>query len=85
MDAPCQTIRGRIDELADELVQELTAAGLSEDAMPLLRRVLELQLEGERFRSLVEAKLDQPAQETLDRLVLSFDGKSRGVTLACKN
>lgn len=85
MSVPFQTIRGRIDELTDELVEELTGAGLWEEATPLLRRVIELQLEGERFRPLVEAKLDQPVQETLDRLVLSFDGRARGITLACKN
>jgi hypothetical protein len=78
-------MQGRIGELAEELVEQLVAAGLSEQGRLSALRLLQSQLAHDRLRPLVEAKLDQPAQETLDRLVLSYDPNLRWVTLACKN
>jgi len=85
MNATYETVRGRIGELAEELVEQLVAAGLSEDGRFLAQRMLESQLGHERLRALIEAKLDEPAQRTLDRLVLSYDPNLRFVTLTCKN
>jgi len=85
MSAPHETVRGRIGELAEELVSQLVTAGLSEQGAEYAQRVLESQLAAERLRPLIEAKLDEPAQKTLDRLVLAYDPDSRWVTLACKN
>jgi len=85
MSTPYESVRGRIGELAEELVEQLVAAGLSEQGRFSAQRILESQLADERLRPLIEAKLDDPPQETLDRLVLSFDPTLRWVTLACKN
>jgi len=85
MGAPHEAVRGRIGELAEELVEQLVEAGLSEQGRFSALRILESQLANQRLRPLIEAKLDQPAQETLDRLVLSYDPNLRWVTLACKN
>ncbi|UCH34286.1 MAG: hypothetical protein JSV65_17430 [Armatimonadota bacterium] len=79
------TLRGRIGELVEELVEQLVGAGLSEQGRSSAQRFLEAQLGDERLRPLIEAKLDEPPQETLDRLVLSFDPNLPGVTLTCKN
>ena len=85
MSETCETVHGRIGELAEELVEQLMAAGLSEQGRFSAQRILESQLAHERFRPLIEAKLSAPAQETLDRLVLSFDPNLLWVTVACKN
>jgi hypothetical protein len=85
MSAPHEAIRGRIGELAEELVSQLLTAGLSEQGAEYAQRVLESQLADDRLRPLIEAKLGEPAQKTLERLVLTYDPNSRWVTLACKN
>lgn len=85
MSETCETVRGRIGELAEELVEQLVSAGLSEKGRFSAQRILESQLAHERLRPLIEAKLDEPAQRTLDRLVLSFDPDQLWVTVACKN
>jgi hypothetical protein len=85
MSATYETVRGRIGELAEELVEQLMSAGLSEQGRLSAQRILESQLGHERLRPLIEAKLGEPAQETLDRLVLSFDPNLLWVTVACKN
>jgi hypothetical protein len=85
MDTPFQTLRVRIDELADELVRDLAAQGLPEEGVSLVRRMLEAELRQERLRPLIEASMDEPAGETLDRFVVSLDPDSHWVTLACKN
>jgi len=85
MSTPYQTVRGRIGELAEQLAEQLVDAGLAEAQRFTAQRALESQLSHERFLPLIEANLDAPMQETLDRLALSFDPKLLWVTLACKN
>jgi hypothetical protein len=85
MSATFETVRGRIGELAEQLVEQLVAAGLSEQGRFSAQRILESQLGHERLRPLIESKIGEPAQKTLDRLVLSFDPDQLWVTVTCKN
>lgn len=77
--------RGRIDELADELVSELSARGLPDDGASVIRAMLELELRHDRLRPLIESSIGEPVKEALDRFVVSLDPVGHWVTLACKN
>ncbi len=85
MTAPHQTVRGRIDELAGELVRELVARGLPDEGTSVVRWMLEVELGHERLRPLIEASIGEPPQQTLDRFVVNVDPESHWVKLACKN
>jgi hypothetical protein len=78
-------MHGRIDELAEELVRDLAARGLPEEGVSLVRRMLEVELAHERLRPLIQASIGEPAQDMLDRFVVSVDPNTHWVTLACKN
>jgi len=74
----------RVREVTDALIGRLSEAGMPSRLEPVFRDMIEDRLRS-RFQAILSAHADEPIDDLLDYLALSYDPFSQSVLLDLKN
>jgi hypothetical protein len=74
----------RVREVTDALLERLTEAGMPARLEPVFRDMIDDRLRS-RFHAILNAHADEPIDQLLEYLALSYDPFSQSVMLDLKN